>query len=413
MALPKLTRRRFLLAAGGVAALGVAGWKFTPPALVNPCRAALPPALAESPWLQRVWQGIDPAKVWDCHVHLAGVGDADSGIIVGPQLSSPLQPMQYAQRLFYLNAGCASQDGRVDLAYADRLRNLVDGMPAGFKAMLFAFDRFYDERGEPQLERSAFYIPDAWAAAQARAFPSGFEWVASIHPYRRDAREALVAAIAQGARAVKWLPAAQGMDPASPRCDAFFRILADARLPLIVHCGEERAVKGGDTHGLGNPLGLRRALDAGVRVIVAHCASMGSDIDTDAGAGVRRPSFELFARLMAEPRAQGALYGDISAVILRNRSTAIIRDLLARAEWHDRLLNGSDYPLPGILPLISPAVLAREGLLPKEAVSDLETLRNHNPLYFDFALKRLLSWNAQAFSSAVFETRRVFEEIKR
>lgn len=74
-----------------------------------------------------------------------------------------------------------------------------------------------------------------------------------LHPYRPDALEALQAAIAGGARAVKWLPAAMGMDPASPRCDAFYRVLAETRLPLIVHCGEEKAVKGGDTQHLGNP----------------------------------------------------------------------------------------------------------------------------------------------------------------
>ena len=33
----------------------------------------------------------------------------------------------------------------------------------------------------------------------------------------------------------------------------------------------------------------------------------------------------------------------------------------------------------------------------------------HNPLYFDFALKRLLSWQGNTFSAQVFETRLFFE----
>lgn len=404
-----LTRRRLLFAGGAAVVCGVAGVSLARPVLINPCRAAVPDSLADSPWLKQVWQGVDPASLWDCHVHLAGVGDADSGIVVGPQLSSPLRPLNYAQRLFYMNAGCANQSGKVDLAYVDRLKNLVAAMPAGFKVMLFAFDRFHDAAGRPLQERSAFYIPNAWAAAQAASNPKGFEWVASIHPYRAEALDALASAIAQGARAVKWLPAAQGMDPSSPKCDAFFKALAAARLPLIVHCGEEKAVKGADTHHFGNPLGLRRALDAGVRVVVAHCASLGQDIDRDAGPNAApRPSFELFARLMAEPRAQGLLYGDISAIILRNRELSVIQTLLERRDWHPRLLHGSDYPLPGILPLILPSTLARAGLLPEAAVTDLEVLREHNPLYFDFALKRLLRSNGQAFAPIVFDTRRVF-----
>lgn len=49
-------------------------------------------------------------------------------------------------------------------------------------------------------------------------------------------------AIANGARAVKWLPAAMGMDPADAKCDAFYRVLADSRVPLIA---DRRRGKGG------------------------------------------------------------------------------------------------------------------------------------------------------------------------
>ena len=116
---------------------------------------------------------------------------------------------------------------------------------------------------------------------------------------------------------------------------------------------------------------------------------------------------------MDEPRARGLLYGDISAIILRNRSVEVIRTLLERRDWHPRLLNGSDYPLPGILPLILPTPLARAGLLPANEADDLKTLREHNPLYFDLALKRLLNSNGQAFPESVFATRKFFNSIKK
>jgi mannonate dehydratase len=140
-------------------------------------------------------------------------------------------------------------------------------------------------------------------------------------------------------------------------------------------------------------------------VVVAHCASLGKDLDDD---GQSRTSFDLFLKLLAEPRAKGLLYGDISAITQRNRQPALIRTLLERQDLHQRLLHGSDYPLPGIVPLTSPAALARAGLLPKAAVPDLDTLRQHNPLLFDFTLKRLLNWQGHSFSPAVFHTRRLF-----
>lgn len=399
-------RRRLLGLLAGGAALSAAGWSAAGPLLVNPCRAAIPVALIDSPWLKQAWAGIDPAEVWDCHVHLAGLGDGGSGIEIGPQLSSWLHPLHYAQRLFYMNAGCAHEaPGKVDQAYVARLLNLCDAMPAGFKVMLFAFERFHDGKGDAHPEHSAFYVPNAWAAKLARDFPTRFEWVASLHPYRPGAADDLKAAIANGARAVKWLPAAMGMDPTAAQCDPFYRVLAETGTPLIVHCGEEKAVKGSDTQAYGNPLRLRRALDAGVKVVVAHCASLGKDLDDD---GKIRPSFDLFLKLLAEPRARELLYGDISAITQRNRSPAIIRTLLERSDLHSRLLHGSDYPLPGIVPLTSPAALARAGLLPKAAVADLDLLRQHNPLLFDFVLKRLLRWQGHSFSPAVFHTRRLF-----
>ncbi len=399
-------RRRLLGFLVGGTALAAAGATLAKPAIVNPCRAAIPMQLLDSPWLKQAWAGIDPAGLWDCHVHLAGLGDGGSGIEIGPQLSSPLQPVHYAQRLFYMNAGCAHDaPGAVDAAYVARLLNLCDAMPEGFKVMLFAFARFHDAAGQPHPERSAFYVPNAWAAKLAGEFPARFEWVASLHPYHAAAVDDLKRAISGGACAVKWLPAAQGMDPASARCDAFYRVLAESGTPLIVHCGEEKAVKCSDTQAFGNPLRLRRALDLGVRIVVAHCATMGQDVDDD---GTVRPSFDLFLKAMAEPRARDLLFGDVSAITLRNRKPAVIRTLLEREDLHDRLLHGSDYPLPGVLPLISSATLARAGLLPKDAVADLDELREHNPLLFDFVLKRLLNWQGHSFSPAVFDTRRIF-----
>ncbi len=380
--------------------------------LFNPCRVPIPVALLDSPWVRHAWSGIDPAQVWDSHVHLAGLGDGGSGIEIGRQLSSLRHPLHYAQRLFYLNAsGAHRAPGQVDATYAGRLLSLCDAMPAGFKALLFAFDRFHDEAGQANRERTAFYIPNEWAARLAAAFPARFEWAASIHPYRPDAIDVLEAVVRRGARALKWLPAAMGMDPASARCEAFYRALAAHRLPLIVHCGEEKAVRGGHTEHLGNPLRLRRALDAGVRVVVAHCASLGKDVDLDQGEhGPRRASFELLLRLFAEAQADGKLYGDISAITQCNRNVAVIRTLLERDDLHDRLLQGSDYPLPGVLPLTWPSALARNGLLPADAVPDLCSLREHNPLLFDFTLKRLLSWQGRAFPVAVFHTRFFFQK---
>lgn len=299
--------------------------------------------------------------------------------------------------------------GSVDRAYVERMHNLVDGMKPGFKMLLFAFERAYDERGRPDMPHTMFYVPDAYTRDTARKHARYFEWAASIHPYRADALDALDAAKKDGAVAVKWLPSAMNIDPASRRCDAFYGFLSKNDIPLIVHCGEERAVTGSDKQAYGNPLRLRRALDAGVRVVIAHCASLGEDRDLDKGEeGPYVESFLLFERLMKVKSFEGRLFGDISAITQRDRAGPALARIIERGDWHARLLNGSDYPLPGLMPIFSVDYLVSLKLVAESAAPVLKEIRLHNPLLFDFVLKRNLRSNGKALSASVFETRRFF-----
>jgi len=407
------SRRKLLLgaaAAAGAATLGLT-WRLWPEqGLLNPCAATLPRELARDEIVTAAWHGISPERMWDCHVHLVGVGDSPSGVWVNPRMQSFLHPMQYAQRLFFLNAGCAHDaPGRVDESYVERMHNLVDGLAPGVKLVLLAFDHTFTEQGQRDLDRSAFHTPNTYAAELAARHPAYFEWAASIHPYRSDCVEALEWCIGKGARAVKWLPPAMGIDPASPLCDRFYSAAAHLDIPIITHAGQERAVHGASAPALGNPLKLRRALDHGVRIVVAHCATMGEDQDLDRGSdGPWTPSFALFERLMDDARYVDRLFGDISAVTQVNRAGPYLHRLLQRTDWHTRLLNGSDYPLPGIMPLFSVERLVDQGFLHPRASPVLKRIREHNPLLFDFVLKRELRSGASRFAETVFHTRDFF-----
>jgi mannonate dehydratase len=407
-----MTRRGFLGTLGvlGLSALGATAWKYWPEqGWVNPCLSGLPDSVTQHPLMQTVWGGLDPAQVWDSHVHLIGSKAGGNGAWFSPDMDSPRHPVLMVQKTAYMNAACvADAPDQLDASYLVRLLDQLAMLPTGFKTLLFAFDMAHDARGQPEPAKSIFYVPDAYASQLAHAYPARFEWAASIHPYRADCIDALQSAVAHGARAIKWLPSAMGIDPQSPRCDRFYAALAAANLPLITHAGRELAVPGGN-QDFGNPLRLRRALDHGVRVVLAHCASDGDDIDTDRGAhGSRVRSFELFARLMDEPHYATLLHADISALTQLNRAWAL-KAVLQRQDWHARLLNGSDYPLPGVMPLFSASDMAARGLLDPAAVPWLQQIRAHNPLLFDFALKRLLRIDQTAFPASVFETRRFFE----
>jgi predicted TIM-barrel fold metal-dependent hydrolase len=404
--LPGLRRRALLAAA---AAAGLSGFDLSlRDGLLNKCLGELPPSLRDDPRLRGVWQGLDATKVWDVHVHVFGDGDSGSGLWFNPRMSKLTHPQEYVRRKIYINASCIDdRPGRIDLSFMEHLLAQCQAMPPGFKTMLFAFDWARDEAGAPMKDVSTYYASDEHMAAMAAKHPARFEWVASVHPHDPRALDRLDEVVAGGARAIKWLPTAQNIDPASPRCDPFYRKLAELRLPLITHAGDEQAVVGFGEH-LGNPLRLRRPLEAGVRVIVAHCASLGHGDEIESnGAGDKPSNFDLFVRLMDEPQYRGVLFGDVSAVVQANRID-VIPTLLSRREWQPRLLNGSDYPLPGVVPLIDLRKLVTRGWLSADLVEALLQLRHHNVLMFDFVLKRSLSVDGQRFDRQVFETAAFF-----
>jgi mannonate dehydratase len=407
-----ISRRRFLSLAGLAGVAGFAAWRAWPEqGVLNPCLGPLPDDLARHPLVGDAWAGLDATQIWDAHVHLFGAGGNDSDAWFNDGRGTWRWPLAAAQRYFFVDATCLEGGDHADASYVAGLDALSQPFPAGFKMLLLALDAYHDHSGTMQREHTHLYIANDYCGRVARAVPERFEWAASVHPYRTDAIAELERVRGLGARAVKWIPAMQGIDPAAPRCDRFYDTLVRLDLPLITHAGTERAAPGDDA--LGNPLRVRRALDHGVRVVVAHCATMGAGRDLDIGDhGPWVDNFTLFERLMDAPGSAGRLYGDLSAATQTARAGKALTRIVERAskggDWAGRVLNGSDYPVPAIMPLYSPRHLVASGLLDAAAAAPLTAIRRHNPLLFDFVLKRHLRSGAHRLAPQVFETRRFF-----
>ncbi len=353
--------------------------------------------------INRAFADLGNAPLVDYHAHLLGLGSDGSGAEVNPTMLTWRHPIKRAFAGIFLSAVGVERFEQIDREYTPRLVRLVRGFGHPARIHLLAFDHFYNPDGTVSPERSEFYVPNESVLALAERQPELFVPVVSVHPARRDALAELEKCAARGARFVKWLPSAQGMDPADPRHDPFYRLMSARRMILLTHAGEEKAVKSHDAQALGNPLRLRRPLDLGVRVIVAHCAGMGSNEDMD-HPGRQAENFDLFLRMMGEERYRGLLFGDISAATQINRIPGPLLELLRRTELHDRLVNGSDYPLPGINCLIWTSRLARLGLITPEERRALNEVYNCNLLLFDFLLKRALRdpKTGNRFAASVF-----------
>ena len=353
--------------------------------------------------IKRAFDDIDPARLVDYHIHVVGVGP-DSGAFVNPKMRRWRNPLHHLKFKIYMSAGMVNDVRNADAQIMKRLVHLVTNIEGHGKHRLLAFDKNYRRDGTANLEKTEFYVPNDYVFKLAEQHPDCFEPVISVNPYRSDAIAELERGAKRGARMVKWLPNAMGIDPSDELCDPFYQKMKALDLVLLSHGGEEKAVEAEEDQRLGNPLLLRRALDHGVRVIVAHCAGLGDNEDIDQRQRKRVPNFELFLRLMDEKRYEGLLFADISAMTQYNRSGKPLTTILQREDLHERLVNGSDYPLPAINVLIRTGNLRKHGYITGDEPVWLNEIYDYNPLLFDFALKRTirLPGNARCLPASIF-----------
>ncbi len=331
--------------------------------------------------IKRAFDDIDPTRLLDYHTHIAGIGNGTNGTFVNPKMRTWRHPFQKIKFKIYLSAGGVNNVERLDAQIVDRLMRLVTNIEG---------DKNYRRDGTTNLAKTEFYVPNDYVFDLAAEHPHLFEPVISVNPYRPQALTELERGARRGARMVKWLPNAMGIDPADDLCDPFYRKMRELNLVLLSHGGEEKAVEAQEDQRFGNPLLLRRALDHGVKVIIAHCAGLGDNEDLDSENRKRVPNFDLFLRLMSVPRYEGLLFADISAMTQYNRIGRPLTTILQREDLHERLVNGSDYPLPAVNLLIRTGALVQRGYITKDERSWLNEIYNYNPLLFDFVLKRTM-----------------------
>jgi predicted TIM-barrel fold metal-dependent hydrolase len=340
--------------------------------------------------IKRSFDEIDPARLVDYHTHVAGLGKGGTGAFVNPKMLAWRHPLHRLKFKVYLSAGAVDDVARADQQIVLRLTDLIRHIEGHGKHRLLAFDKNYERDGTPNLAKTEFYVPNDYVFMLAEKYPDCFEPVISVNPYRADALDELERGARRGARTVKWLPNAMGIDPSEERCDPFYQKMKELGLILLSHGGEEKAVEAEEDQKLGNPLLLRRPLEHGVKVIIAHCAGLGDNEDLEDPRRKRVANFDLFLRLMDEKRYEGLLFADISAMTQYNRAGRPLTTILQREDLHDRLVNGSDYPLPAINILIRTRTLRKQGYITSDERLWLNEVYDYNPLLFDFVLKRAI-----------------------
>ncbi len=355
--------------------------------------------------MNAAFDGLDSSRILDYHTHVVGVGEGNTGNFVNEEMLSNFHLVKHFAFKVYLSAAGIANSKKADSEYLQRLLELIRNIPHHGKYNLLAFDKNYNLDGTPNLKKTEFYVPNEYVFSLAERYPDLFNPVMSVHPYRKDALTELDKWAQRGAHLVKWLPNSMNIDPSDEKCKDFYEKMKERNLVLLTHAGHEKAVEAEDAQKLGNPLLLKAPLDAGIKVIVAHCAGLGEVECVDSsGKLVMRKSFDLFMEMMRDKKYEGLLFGDISAMTQFNRSGVPLTTVLDNPSIQSRLVNGSDYPLPAVNIVIRTSLLEDQGYITHSEKQALNEIYNYNPLLFDFVLKRTLRSpkTKRKFSDSIF-----------
>jgi len=278
-------------------------------------------------------------KIIDIHVHFGAPKDEQSGCYWSKKFESTLA---YLAMLLMTK----SLLKKIDIKRIKKhLLGKINGSKNVHQTVLLALDQVYDQNGIVHPRWTHLYVPNTYIARLADEHDRVL-FGASVHPYRNDWEPELQWCIEHNAKLCKWIPSSQMIDLRDSRCIPFYKKLAKHNLPLLCHAGPEYAIptSNNDYIKFNNPKYLRTALDLGVTVIVAHCATpVFGAFDTE-----YHDDFDEFLKLFEDAVINNwNLYADLSAVcsLFRIKYVEKVKQRL-QAIASDKLIFGSDYPIP-------------------------------------------------------------------
>jgi hypothetical protein len=321
---------------------------------------------------------IQRQNIIDIHCHTAGIGAGDSGCFISERLKKSWKFHIYMKAFGITGAEVAACG---DALIIERLSaRLADSRYVG-SAVILAMDGVTGSNGELDLAKTEMYVPDDFISVEVCKY-TNLHFGASINPYRRDAVERLDKAADNHAVLIKWLPNIQLIDPSDRKIIPFYRRLRDLGLPLLAHTGHEYSFTR-TRNDFADPERLRLPLEFGVTVIAAHTATSG-----------RNNGMSNFDRILPMFKQYPNLYADISSLTQINK-IGHLKKVLGHANLHEKLLYGSDMPLPET-GISSPFFFAHNiGLVEGYRIARIE-----NPWDRDVSLKLALGVPLLVFEKA-------------
>ena len=254
---------------------------------------------------------------------------------------------------FYDKLALAFFAKKFDINRRELIKNGFEGYKSNFarlikssnfvqKSVVFGVDAKFDEGGNLVHKDKTVCASNEDVFAFYEQNPSEVVPFFSVNPNRKDALNLIEKYHKMGFKGGKLLHSYWETDLNDKRYEPYFRLLSELGLPLVIHVGDENSLA--SNKALESIEQLKSPLNLGCRIVCAH---MGASSDGVLSMFSRDPE-KLGANyftLLRWLREFDGLYADVSALLCINKAR-ILSHLKTQTQIHDKILFGTDFPVP-------------------------------------------------------------------
>lgn len=254
---------------------------------------------------------------------------------------------------FYDKLALAFFAKKFDINRSELIKNGFEGYKSNFarlikssnfvqKSVVFGVDAKFDESGNLVHKDKTVCASNEEVFAFYEQNPNEVVPFFSVNPNRKDALNLIEKYHKMGFKGGKLLHSYWETDLNDKRYEPYFRLLSELGLPLVIHVGDENSLA--SNKALESIEQLKSPLNLGCRIVCAH---MGASSDGVLSMFSRDPE-KLGANyftLLRWLREFDGLYADVSALLCINKAR-ILPHLKTQTKIHDKILFGTDFPVP-------------------------------------------------------------------
>ncbi|MFC2750246.1 MAG: amidohydrolase family protein [Campylobacter sp.] len=290
---------------------------------------------------------------------------------------------------FYDKLALAFFAKKFDINRRELIKNGFEGYKSNFarlikssnfvqKSVVFGVDAKFDESGNLVHKDKTVCASNEDVFAFYEQNPNEVVPFFSVNPNRKDALNLIEKYHKMGFKGGKLLHSYWETDLNDKRYEPYFRLLSELGLPLVIHVGDENSLA--SNKALESIEQLKSPLNLGCRIVCAH---MGASSDGVLSMFSRDPE-KLGANyftLLRWLREFDGLYADVSALLCINKAR-ILPHLKTQTQIHDKILFGTDFPVPFSVILSSYDLPFRERLALNRIQNPLDRYVRAMSLYF-------------------------------